>query len=53
MVRCPNCNKELRFEFPYNVDLSRNDVIIICSKCKKEARLNFKWHSDFQGVYKF
>ena len=31
--KCPICRKRLRFLFPYNVDLSKNTPVVICSGC--------------------
>jgi len=52
---CSGCGKELRIPFPYNVDLARNDVIVICSRCGLHLKIKFieerKW-GRIQGVFR-
>jgi len=54
-AKCPNCGKELRFLFPYNVDLHANNVVVICSNCKTHIKVNFTTNQlgKLQGVWRF
>ena len=38
---CPNCGKEIRVPFPYNVDLHKETPMVICSGCQKHLPVKF------------
>ena len=38
---CLRCGKKLKIPFPYNIDLHKNDVMVICSGCKSHSKISF------------
>ena len=55
---CPGCGKKLKIPFPYNVDLYRSDVIVICLGCGLHSKINFtvgpaweKLGGKIQGIF--
>jgi DNA-directed RNA polymerase subunit RPC12/RpoP len=45
---CLNCGKQIRFFFPYGVDLSKNTILIRCSKCKTLMKSDSIYYGDMK-----